>query len=186
MPAGFIIFIPMEKLTNLLIIAGTGRNSGKTTLACTIISQSGKHGIIAVKISPHEHNPSSSSVLIHSGGGFEIYRECSPGGSKDTQRMIEAGASEAYYIRADDLSVVDAFGLIYKKVPGNIPVVCESPVLRRYYVPGLFIIADSGFVQKRKDLEGIADLADLKVDFESGQPEPGIISFGEGRWFIRR
>ena len=42
-------------IPNLLIIAGTGNKSGKTTLACRMIEQFRNPGLISVKITPHFH-----------------------------------------------------------------------------------------------------------------------------------
>jgi len=43
-------------IPNLLLIAGTGNKSGKTTLACRVIEQFRQSGISAVKITPHFHD----------------------------------------------------------------------------------------------------------------------------------
>lgn len=170
----------------MLIIAGTGRNSGKTTLACTILAQAGRSDMVAIKISPHSHDPLPSSFPMHRGSGFGIYREYSTGGSKDTERMLDAGAAEAYYIEAGDESIMEAFGWLHAKIQSGVPVVCESPALRRYVEPGLFLVADSNFVQKRKDLSDISELADIVIKYGSGQPSPGLVLFCNGRWFIGR
>jgi len=44
-------------INNLLLIAGTGNKSGKTTLACKVIEQHREHGIIGIKITPHFMKP---------------------------------------------------------------------------------------------------------------------------------
>jgi len=176
----------MLKQPNLLIVAGTGRNSGKTTLACKIISQSDQYNIVAVKISPHRHDPVPTSVLIHSGKGFEIFLEKVYGEYKDTERMLSAGAAKAYYIQAVDNAVIEAFRRLLSLIPEGEPIICESPVLRKFIEPSLFIITDSRSVQNRKETTGLEELADLKVSYEERQTGPGIISFADGRWFINR
>jgi len=176
----------MEKLPNLLIIAGTGRNSGKTTLVCNIISQNRVNNIIAVKISPHEHSITESSVQVMKGPDWEIFLENSTGSNKDTARMLAAGASRAYYIRADEGTAGEAFGQLLEKRESAMPVICESPVLRNYFDPGLFIIADSKNVINRKELTGMVHLADLIVEYESGETGAGFISFRNGGWLISR
>lgn len=183
----YLIFdkIPdLKKLPNLLIIAGTGRNSGKTTLACSLISRFSCHKVTAVKISPHKHDQSTGSVLTGSGEGFEIFREFSETGNKDTARMLAAGATGAYYIFADDKSVCRAFDLLLSTISDNGPVICESPVLRRFYYPGLFLIADSTTVVNRKQLQGLTELADLTIQYETGDMATSSISFRDGGWII--
>ncbi|MBK8884338.1 MAG: hypothetical protein IPN67_18855 [Bacteroidales bacterium] len=45
----------MITIPNLLLIAGTGTKSGKTTMACKIIRQFSELKITAIKITPHFH-----------------------------------------------------------------------------------------------------------------------------------
>ncbi len=46
----------MKSMPNILLIAGTGRNVGKTLLACEIIQQLSKTmAVTAIKTSSHEH-----------------------------------------------------------------------------------------------------------------------------------
>ncbi len=49
------LFIIIMIVPNLLIIAGTGNKSGKTSMACRIIEQLKHLEIVSVKITPHFH-----------------------------------------------------------------------------------------------------------------------------------
>lgn len=176
--------VNLEKHPNLLIIAGTGRNSGKTTVACTLISRFMHLEVTAIKISPHEHNLMEGAELLHRGSSFSIYSDRVAGVGKDTSRMLTAGASKAYYINADDSSVREAFGWLISRLESTRPVICESPLLRRYITPGLFIIADSNLVEKRKDMAEISGLEDMTVHLDSTTDVTATISFSDGRWHI--
>ena len=45
----------MVTIKNLLLFAGTGTKSGKTTMACRIIAKFPELKITAIKITPHFH-----------------------------------------------------------------------------------------------------------------------------------
>ena len=96
---------PERRINRLLIIAGTGRGSGKTTLACLIIRRFSHLGPLAIKISPHFHAPGEGLVDWHRGEKFNIFHESSKTGVKDTSRMLESGASGVYYIQAYEAHV---------------------------------------------------------------------------------
>ena len=68
------MFIP-----NMLLIAGTGTKSGKTTFACRVIEQLKDTGIIAIKITPHFHETTPGLHLIREEEGWSVYRENNPG-----------------------------------------------------------------------------------------------------------
>ena len=67
------------KIPNLLLIAGTGTKSGKTSLACKIIEQFKNLNITAIKISPHFHETTDGLISISEGEGYAIYEETSKG-----------------------------------------------------------------------------------------------------------
>lgn len=159
----------MEKRGRLAIVAGTGRNSGKTIFAVRLIERYRDQGIIAVKISRHLHSPSAGSEQVASGTGYTIYRERSSSGNKDSELMLAAGAAESYYISAGEESVMEAFNILIQLVPPSAPVICESPVLASLVNPGLLVIADSNHVVKRKEVSGLLSRCDLIT-------EPGRVS----------
>lgn len=75
-----------------IIVAGTGRKSGKTTLVCRILRLAPGLGWTAVKISHH---------APESGAPYEITEETEPGGTGDTRRYLAAGAAHAFWVRGD-------------------------------------------------------------------------------------
>ena len=127
-------------MENLLLVAGTGRNSGKTTMACRVIRQFRNLGITAVKISPHFHEPSKGLNLISENKEYYIYEETCQGTSKDTSRMLKCGAERVFLAQTAEAYLPEAFSEILKNIPENRPVVCESPALIRFVEPGVFII----------------------------------------------
>jgi molybdopterin-guanine dinucleotide biosynthesis protein len=75
-----------------VIVAGTGRKSGKTTLVCRILRMFPERRWTAVKISHH---------APESGAPFEILEEAEAGTSGDTRRYLAAGAARAFWVRGD-------------------------------------------------------------------------------------
>ena len=58
---------------NILIVAGTGRNIGKTITACRIIGQLAKnHEPVGVKISPHFHELEVNLKYLYQSENFVI------------------------------------------------------------------------------------------------------------------
>jgi len=111
-------------IPNLLIIAGTGNKSGKTSMACRIIEQFRPLGIVSVKITPHFHETTPGLVLIAAKTGYSVYEETNSGSSKDTSRMLKAGASKVYFAKVTDNSLGEAFKEIMMKIQEGTPVVC--------------------------------------------------------------
>ena len=133
----------MQHYPNILLIAGTGRNSGKTTLACKIIEEFSKSSnIAALKISPHFHKQGETMEIIDKTQDYSIYIENNKKSGKDSSLMLNAGASPVYYIEVLDYSLLNSFESLMDKIPSNTPVVCESPALRKFISPGVFFIVD--------------------------------------------
>lgn len=174
----------MENRGRLAIVAGTGRNSGKTLFAVKLIERNREHGIIAVKISRHDHSPSAGSTRVVSGPGYAIYRESSSSGNKDSELMLAAGAAESYYISAGENSVIEAFNKLLQFIPTSSPIICESPVLALLVNPGLLVVADSNNVVNRKEVSGILARCDLVT--EPGRVKEDImkISLINNRWLL--
>lgn len=164
---------------NLIIIGGTGRNVGKTTLATEIIRRASKlHTVLGLKVSTHKkgeegfHGDHSLEYV----NTFRINIEKGLQPQKDTAAMLKAGASEAYYIETADEFVKEAWNeFISTCNQTNNAMVCESRSLRKHVKPGLFILLinpenakDSSLQYKEladyvyyynNDLKGIIELA---------------------------
>ncbi len=133
-----------KPLNNYLLVSGYGRNSGKTTLACHIISQlSKKQSVIGLKISSHFHFNEKNQDLVFASENFNIYKEKDTGSGKDSSRMLAAGASQVYFVEADDNGLIGAYNAIISLTGNEIAVVCESGSLSRVYKPGIHLLISS-------------------------------------------
>lgn len=75
-----------------IIVGGTGRKCGKTTLVCRILSMAPGLGWTAVKVSHHAPG---------SGAPCELIEETEAGPCGDTRRYLAAGAARAFWLRGD-------------------------------------------------------------------------------------
>jgi hypothetical protein len=174
-------------VSNLLLIAGTGNKSGKTTMACRIIEQFCHSGIIAVKITPHFHETTPGLIPITERKGYSIFEETDTGTNKDTSRMLKSGAARVFFAKVTDNYLVAAFSEIMKLIPENTPVVCESPALRYFIVPGLFVIMKSEGANNNKNINKLLELP--HVIYHLGDLRKTALlpfNFNEGKWLEKR
>jgi hypothetical protein len=73
----------------IIIVGGSGRNVGKTTLVCGFIAALPEFRFTAVKISAHDH-----------GHPEPVWEETASGQETDTQRYLAAGAERALLVTA--------------------------------------------------------------------------------------
>jgi hypothetical protein len=124
------------KMSNLLLIAGNGRNVGKTYFASKIIKQlSNTTCVTGLKISAHFH-PYNEHDVVFKTGQFIITQEKQIN-SKDSSLMLQAGAEKVYFIMAKQAHLQEAFKQMRSILPQH-AIVCESGGLHEIITPGLF------------------------------------------------
>ena len=176
------------KASGLLLVSGTGRDSGKTNLVCKLIERHhSRYSITAIKISPHIHHPNPSSEAILFNDNYGIFRETDPDTGKDSSAMLNAGAMEVYYIQTDDQHLRNAYERLMDISSPAALYICESGGLREHVVPDLFLIihnrSNKTIKAKARRLIPMADAfinrSGNKLDFDTGR-----ISVRDGRWII--
>lgn len=149
--------------THLLIIGGTGRNIGKTTLALNIIKNlQAYYAITCLKVSAfrqgeEKHHGEHNS--FNNINNFLITEENNQIPSKDTSRMLSAGAKSAYYIQSNEKHIADAFHQFKQMYYTGGPIICESRSLRQSIKPGLFIFI-TGNINIKNDIHEYQEMAD--------------------------
>jgi hypothetical protein len=117
----------MTDYRKILSIMGEGRNVGKTLLACNIIAKfSRSHDVVGLKITPHKHRDSGHARIVSRIGESVLMEETDTRSSKDTGRMLAAGAVKAYLLQTTDLALESALESFFSLVGENALVVCES------------------------------------------------------------
>lgn len=154
------------KIPNLLLIAGTGNKSGKTTLACRIIEQFRDKGVIGIKITPHFHETTPGLVLLKESEGYSVYEETNRDTEKDTSRMLKAGAGRVFFAKVTDKDLLTAFRDILHRIPEGTPIVCESPALRYYTEPGVFVIMRSDNANNNKNIKQLQELPHVNIHLD--------------------
>jgi hypothetical protein len=167
-------------LPRLLLIAGNGRESGKTTLACRLIKRIGTTApVAAIKISPHKHEPSN---------GISILEESSRISEKDSARMLAAGALRSFYITAGDRELKEVIPLL-TELSDRYYILCESGGLRKLVQPGLFVIVNESSRKNIKNtLEPLRGYDHLWMNFNGTVfiPDEKNIYTENDQWQIRK
>ncbi len=160
-------------LPNLLLIAGTGRNSGKTTLACSIIKKFGdSYPIIAVKIAPHFHENVQEMKTIFTGESLFLAEEIDHTKPKDSSRMLAAGARKSFFVMVRDEQLQEAWNQVLSLIDIHDLIVCESGGLRNLITPGLFLMMNSNPSQTLKPgSTRFKDLCDRWITFDGKQSD---------------
>ena len=167
-------------MKNLLIVGGTGRNVGKTEFVCRLIGRVAQHtpvyGLKVSAVFPDEEIYHGSHTDERTGHLVEEHRHQ---GNKDTNRMLQAGASRVFYLQSDGNNIATGFQQFCREVPDGAPLVCESNSLGDVVRPALRIVVRgiSGEVKPRA-VNQLA-MADLVVvsDGRTGFPELERIEF---------
>jgi hypothetical protein len=168
----------MKKHPNILIIHGDGRKSGKTTLACRLISQFQDNGVIAIKICPHFHITEGLEMLASEQRVFEIYRENSVEGEKDSSRMLAAGAALVLYVQCSDKGLEAAWKELETMLPPDRPVIAESGGLGRLIRPGLAVLVAGS--EQNKPVSGTYDVKTSLTEMKENMP---ALTFADGKWY---
>ncbi len=132
----------------MLMLGSTGRNSGKTELACRIIQAFGKkQPIVGVKVTTvRERNGrcprggEGCGVCSSLKGDYLITEEGSDAPEKDTVRMLSAGAERVYWLRVMADSLAEGFSALKGVIGDDAATVCESNSLRLAVDPGVFLM----------------------------------------------
>jgi len=186
------LFFKMEKILmpQLLLIAGTGRNTGKTTLACRIIQKfSPGKSIIALKITPHFHKNIQSGKILINETNLYIAEETDPTTGKDSSLMLKAGAQQSYFVMATDEHLGKVIQNIFRIIPSEALLVCESGGLRDWVVPGVFLLMNRKDIEILKpNAEKLRMLADRLITFDGEKTdfELDAIEITDNKWNLKR
>ncbi|SHH43949.1 hypothetical protein [Desulfofustis glycolicus] len=178
-----------ERDPHLLVVGGTARNVGKTEMICRLIDRCAhlRQGVIvALKVSavyPDEllfhgsHDPDEPP--------FQLFEETDRSGTKDTCRMLRAGARRVFYLRCQDSDILPAYRRFRKILPEATTIICESNSLADFIRPGLLVMVTSpSGTDKARAIRHLAR-ADLVVvsDGSSGFPDVARVTLDEsGAW----
>ena len=174
------LFIKVKKDLKILMIGGTGRNVGKTEFVCNCINHFSKSlNIIGLKVTNHFHETTERP--------YRVTEEVNNSTTKDTSRMLRAGASKVFYVQSEAKHLTTAFADFRKLISPNSIIICESSGLREIIEPGLFLIVKlSDKAEIKPTAKKMIPLANKVIisDGKSFSIKPTNISFDNSCWEI--
>jgi hypothetical protein len=179
----------MIHLPNWLIVYGTNRNSGKTTLITKIINHLHPGiSIVGIKISPHFHQLEEDACVIEKSDEFVITRETNLNTGKDSSRILKAGAKEVFYLQVWDNNLDRVIPKILDLIKPGTAVICESGWARHLIDPGVFLILNrKGNTDIKSSLAVLKPLADRWVEFDGSGFDFNLneLAYKAGAWKIQ-
>ena len=197
----------MIRAPGILLIGSTGRNTGKTLFAESVISRlSTDHRIVGLKVTTIHgdgkkcpRGGEGCGVCGSIDGGFELSVEANCDSAKDTSRMLRAGADRVYWLRTRENALADGLEAFLREVTDSELTVCELNTLRSVVEPDLFLMINRKDVAAVKKSAGaVFRFVDRAVEFDesaidkAGHGEkvfdfdPGEILVVDGQFAIKR
>lgn len=129
----------------MIVVGGSGRGVGKTSLVCGLIAAMREFPWTAVKIAAHQHGVSEP-----------VWEERAAGQGSDTARYLAAGAKQAFLLTAQDESKLPSIvEQLWPKLRQDSPVIFESNRIVHHLRPDLCLLVRRG-----------PERADYKSSFE--------------------
>lgn len=109
---------------SIIVIGGSRKDSGKTTLVCGVVAALREFGWTAVKITGHDYEPANSAASRAGISKQTIFEETSAGAETDTALYLAAGARRALLVSrfGVDVPMED----IRKALAGDRNIIFES------------------------------------------------------------
>ena len=183
----------MLKAPNMLMVGATGRNVGKTNLACSLLERlAPEYDIVGVKVStvteteaadPQWQQGHGACLLLET--PFLLTRETSGSPGKDTSRLLEAGAKKVYWLRVVENRLEAGAKALLETLGHESICICESNSLRKVIEPGLFVAVEkAGSLTIKPSAQQVRHYADavLQADTNSCQT---VIDCVDGTWLLR-
>ncbi|HSM50998.1 MAG TPA: hypothetical protein VLA75_06320 [Thermoanaerobaculia bacterium] len=178
-------------------MGATGRNLGKTELACRIVARhAGRAPVAALKVTTVVHDDGSCprggegcGVCSSFGESWCVMRELDATSDKDTSRLLASGARASYWLRVREGDLAAGARGLLAHVPAGWVSVCESNRLARVVEPGLFLqVRSAGERTVKPSAQAVAGLVDRVVvsDGEGFDLDLERISLCDGVWALRR
>jgi hypothetical protein len=135
----------------IVVVGGSGRRVGKTSLLCGILSAFPEYRWIAAKITSHEHGKRET-----------IWEETTRGSGTDTARYLAAGAGRAFLVTAADAKLPIAE--IWNAIDSDKNVIFESNRIAGALTPDLCIgVLGGSEMESKSSFEPFSRRADAFV-----------------------
>lgn len=150
-----------------------------------VIEKNAEQNIVAVKITPHFHEPTPELIPISVNSNYRIFQETDLNSGKDSSLFLQAGANKVFYIQTTDDFLEEAFELVSGQFSSDQPVVTESAALRKYLVPGLYLFIQKKYEEIKPSALKMQKLAHETIfsDGEDFSLNPELVTFNQS-WKI--
>jgi hypothetical protein len=156
----------MTRIEKMIMIGATARQSGKTEMAFCIIKKiCAKEKITGIKVTTVHEGDASFHGSLMLDENFSIEKSNVHKKNKSTDRMLEAGATETYWVHSKAEFLDDALQKLLPMIDKTSFMICESNSLRRIVKPDFFIMIKNMNSEIKKSVVDILELADFTVDF---------------------
>lgn len=185
----------MVKLDGMLMIGSAGRKTGKTELACTLVSKFCKsRPIVGIKVTTIRAKDGQCprggrgcGVCSSLDGDFCITEEKDRNSHKDTARLLSAGTSRVFWLRVMKTHLKEGLTALVDIVGPDTVLVCESNSLRQVVEPGVFLMVsgrDSG--RRKSSSREVSKYVDRVVAWDGNSFDFDInrIKLVNGKWTI--
>lgn len=174
-----------KKWENILLIAGSGRNVGKTYFISRVLEQTREQMPIAVKISPHFHPLSPGLKLVSETSDYQLLEETDRTSNKDSSLFLQHGAVRSFYAQVYDENLPELILALLPFFTTTQPIIIESAAMHRYLDAGLFLFIYNEKGEKKPATEANLKTADFVVhsDGKSFSISQSQLKF-ESKWKI--
>ncbi|PTN09931.1 hypothetical protein [Mangrovibacterium marinum] len=157
---------------NILLIAGSGQNAGKTSFLCQLLEQHKEKQPIAVKLSHHFHEPTPGLILLAEEPGLQLFEETNRTTNKDSSLYLQHGAYRSFYIQCKDEYLQQAFISLLPYLEADQPILIESAGLHHVIDAGLFVFVINNNIATKPATEINRKIADLIITSDGKQFSP--------------
>ena len=113
---------------------------GKTFLACNVISKFYRqHEIVGLKITDHKHSDTANAATVYQHGQTILLEEKDPESTKDTARMLAAGANRSFLLQTNEDELENALTVLFSMIGQKSMIVCESGMVSRMIPKGILL-----------------------------------------------
>ncbi len=190
----------MFHVHNMIMIGATGRNTGKTEMACRLIKKFiSSYTVIALKVTAinkveekYHGGDERCGQYSSLNGNYSLTEEVSDNLKKDTGKMLAAGAHKVYWLEVKKEYLAEGFEAFLELINNSQDkiIICESNSLRTVVNPGLFLINQN--VQEsliKQSCQNVLSHHDYMINFDSDKFVFDIdaenINYADKRWSVR-
>ncbi len=185
----------MTHYPKMVLIGASSRNSGKTSLACSLIKRASanfpvtglKVTVIAEKNGECPRGGDGCGVCSSLEDDYCITEEIASHTEKDTQKLLKAGAEKVFWLRVLEGKLKNGVDALQKVITADTVIVAESNRLRLACNPSLFIMVKRKKEVIKESAKKVWDEVDSFIDFDGTEFTPSAknIIFDGNKWYCQ-